>query len=364
MLRLWRWLPCIALLSLLLHALSLLLARRSAPTSAGLDWDVASFDAAQPAHLAGPRHDFVIATRFWVTMPSDAQRVQDFVRRALQVADHVLVGVRAERDDGATAAALHGIASPAQLTVLPITPWHVYTSALNALLLHAAGKLRARLLMFHSVEVHAPARAYACLRHAVAEDPGVLVAGLALPNAHAFTPGPHRMTGMASPWNTAAVWNVTKLASPPVRSSVQAQRGCCSHMHVPAPAQLRTGFAPVSDGLLPGTRMGIEEVPAASLQQLLSAMRPPPRPRHEAAAVLLLRAEGVQWRVADGLPAGRLAKHAAKLATKDERAAAQLRAMGVPAGSVLHAECALPRPEAVGLRGAGVEVVNEAHAQR
>ncbi|CAN0490526.1 unnamed protein product, partial [Ectocarpus sp. 8 AP-2014] len=118
-----------------------------------------------------------------------------------------------------------------------------FTPALNALL-GFASRDGAELVMFQSLETTVGKDAVSGMEAYMG--PADLVVGAAL-TGHAFRGGETvELTGVTTPWNTLALWDVAKLA--------------------------KLGFLGVAEGLLPGVPAGVEEVTAiAALQALLGA---------------------------------------------------------------------------------------------
>ncbi|CAN0330174.1 unnamed protein product, partial [Ectocarpus fasciculatus] len=96
------------------------------------------------------------------------------------------------------------------VTVFEVTPWGKFTPALNALLGFAA-RDGAELVMFQSLETTVGKDAVSGMEAHMG--PGDLVVGAAL-TGHAFQGGGTtvELTGVTTPWNTLALWDVTKLA--------------------------------------------------------------------------------------------------------------------------------------------------------
>ncbi|CAM9881465.1 unnamed protein product, partial [Choristocarpus tenellus] len=95
------------------------------------------------------------------------------------------------------------------IRVIPVTPWGNFVPALNALLSFAANS-GVDLILFQSLETSASPKTIASMtRHLGPRD---LVVGVAL-QGHAFSEGQGReLTGVTTPWNTLAMWDVGKLA--------------------------------------------------------------------------------------------------------------------------------------------------------
>jgi len=186
-----------------------------------------------------------------------------------------------------------------RIHVIPVANWGITTS-LNACV-HEASKMDVTWIAFQSLKVTAGADALKFLRSHV--DESTLVAGAALPG-HNFVDGVHSLEGTTSPWNTFAVWSVSKLAM--------------------------TGFVAISQGSTRGTQAGMEEVSTITvIQQLRRAAG------HEDAQARLLRVPGIDWET-EWPDEKRQALHARKMISKQERAAQQLRLLELKAAIVSH----------------------------
>lgn len=192
--------------------------------------------------------------------------------------------------------------------VIPVTPWGNFLPALNALIGWCASSHGANEILFLSAETDLTSDAIRTLQsHLVKED--TLVVGVALPG-HEYKLGENALTGVTCPWNTAAIWNVPKLAL--------------------------TGFPLVSDGLhssrdddgstiSPGPS-GVEEVSAiALLQHILSA---------RLAKAKLIRSDEIEWET-NWDDAERENWHNKKMASKLLRPQRHLELLGL-SGVVIH----------------------------
>jgi hypothetical protein len=202
---------------------------------------------------------------------------------------------------------------PAMVRVLPVQPWGKFVPALNALLSYAVRLVQQAptaapkgVLLFVSLETIAtPASVQILLSHLNYAD--TLVCGAVLPgheyhgpskpdataNSVPLEPTAVTLNGLTSPWNTLALWNVSKLSL--------------------------TGFLAVSEGLHDDpTIAGIEEVAVvATLQKLF--------PPQEMKAKLIALSSSVQWDTASlAQDPARQAWHATKMQSKRSRAAQQL----------------------------------------
>lgn len=271
--------------------------------------------------MCAARHGgrLVTVTRFWGPGPDALAKLDAFLARAEEYSDAVIVAVRAE--DDRSGACEHLAARWPGVTALPVAPWGLVVAALNAAVSFAVRELDAALVLFQSLEVHAAPRHVAGLRAEIERDGSdVLVAGAALTHGQRFEAGEGReMTGIAAVWNTLAVWHAATLAL--------------------------TGFTLLSDGLYAGDppQGEIEEVPTVALLQLRARQAGAGAARHRA-RLLLLEDGGVEWRLdffgAPDTPErlARRERHRVKMRTKSVRAAAQMRALGLPPPVVDHVD--------------------------
>ncbi|KAL2915258.1 hypothetical protein HK105_205123 [Polyrhizophydium stewartii] len=154
-------------------------------------------------------------------------------------------------------------ATPAgpDVRLVPVADWGNFVPALNALLLAAAHGSFTHIL-FQSVEAECSASQVEALSREFGPD--VLVVGKAL-SGHRFVAGVQRLDGVTTPWNTLALWSVSKLAL--------------------------TGFLMVAEGIQvhPGIEGGVEEVSAiAVLQRLLN-------PAHARAVLVRFSEDSTSW---------------------------------------------------------------------
>jgi hypothetical protein len=242
---------------------------------------------------------FVVATRYFESDTTKGvaslARLREFAQNALAAgAARVYVAVNAAVD---VSQALEQV-WPENVTVFPVTPWGGFVMPLNALLLAAREELaRGAKFVTASVEVKITAKAVGALLDQL--DDQTLVVGAAL-LGHQFKKGSHQNAlGREVPWNTLAVWN--------------------SFLWV-------TGFPLMGDGPLGEPQnKGVEELfTIAAFQRM-----------YPSALAKLVPVAGQTWDTStfDG---ERLAKHEAKMASKNSRPAAQLVAAQLPGPTVVH----------------------------
>lgn len=242
---------------------------------------------------------FVVATRFFESDatkgPASLVRLQGFVTNSLAAgAGKVYVAVNSAVD---TSEALKQVWLE-NVVVFPVTPWGGFVMPLNALLLAAREELAkgAKFLMA-SVEVKITAEAMAAMMSQL--DDNTLVVGAAV-LGHQYGRGVHKNAqGRQVPWNTLAMWN--------------------SFLWV-------TGFPLMGDGPVGEPQnKGVEElITIATFQQL-----------YPNAAAKLLQVSDQSWDTSQ-FDGERLAKHEAKMASKDTRPAAQLVAARLAGPTVVH----------------------------
>lgn len=187
--------------------------------------------------------------------------------------------------------------SESRIHILPVTPWGKFVPALNALTLYAHETVQADQILFVSAEVSASPDSIHHLHHYCqgGHDDGsyVLVAGAALSgHFHTSKDGVSTsvvLNGRTCPWNTMAMWNLSKL--------------------------ILTGFVSVSDI---GSWAGIEECAAVAVHQNL----------FPGAKAILVRLPGVEWQVTFD-DEERRKWHERKMNSKLERAQTQLELLGL-----------------------------------
>ncbi|KAH7474750.1 hypothetical protein KRP22_003573 [Phytophthora ramorum] len=205
-----------------------------------------------------------------------------------------------------------------KVEIVPMLYWGKFVPALNALVGTAADHFPdADTLLLQSLEIEVDAAGVALLRSNFDPEHD-LVVGTALPG-HAFQPDPAvqplELSGLTSPWNTLALWNLQQLT--------------------------KIGFALMGDALRLevegiGPAGGDEEVSTISMYQQLFANTPAPT------RAKLIRVPGVVWQVADFKDPERVAWHTMKMRSKKQRTAAQMAHFGgVAPGRVHHIETTL-----------------------
>ncbi|KAJ7759405.1 hypothetical protein DFH07DRAFT_445701 [Mycena maculata] len=188
-------------------------------------------------------------------------------------------------------------------TLLPVEPWN-FTIPLNAAVITAQKQTRAKKIVFVSVEITVIVEELDRMLGLWETD--FLVIGKAL-DPHTFESDGKdgalevQLIGLTSPWNTFAIWDLSKLA--------------------------KTGFLSISDTNTAPGQSAIEEVPTISLHQLLfpSSSR----------AVLVKFPSEDGWDTRWDDP-GRAAWHKSKMASKNMSAFSHLSALDLPSAVVTH----------------------------
>ena len=196
-----------------------------------------------------------------------------------------------------------------RLYALPVSPWGAFVTAPNVLAL-AAAEAGCDMILFQSLEVNLSPDDLALL--AAELDADTLVVGPAL-GGHAFASPPAGgsvevpLDGRTVPWNTCALWATARLNL--------------------------LGFPLVAEGgPLGPAGGGVEEVTAVAVaRRVLGGAQC-------GAKLVRLPGAGAAWKTEWADPA-RGERHERKMASKVERPAGQLRALGMAAsdaGTVLH----------------------------
>jgi hypothetical protein len=138
----------------------------------------------------------ITSTRFWGTSVADLERLKLFLDRAITYSDIIIIALRIELDTIDTTTYVASLGYP-QVRILPIRPWLVVTTSLNAVLV-AAAHLNAEYLLYQSIEVTATKEHVQLLMDEM--DATTMFAGGALPNGHQFKEGTHELGGLTCPW--------------------------------------------------------------------------------------------------------------------------------------------------------------------
>lgn len=264
----------------------------------------------------------VIATRLHLgraSEPPSTEKIRGWIRNlqsmleSVDIAEKAIIAVDAtpKLDNYDYVQAIRDQITSTSLEVLPVAPWGKFVPALNALVVRAV-EFDADQIMFVSAEVSASSSSIQELsKHC--NDATVLVAGAALPG-HVYQHSPENatsdhatplaptiveLTGRTTPWNTLAVWNLSKLKL--------------------------TGFLMVSDTV--GASSGVEEcVAIAASQKLFSSSQ---------SRAKLVHLSDVSWEETfDDVE--RRKWHEQKMKSKVERPALQLKLMQLSGATVEH----------------------------
>ncbi|KAL3671789.1 hypothetical protein V7S43_003698 [Phytophthora oleae] len=202
-----------------------------------------------------------------------------------------------------------------KVKIIPMLHWGKFVPALNALIGTAADHFpNADTLILQSLEIDVDAASVEALR-SYFDPKHDLVVGAALPG-HDFqlnsASQPVELTGLTSPWNTLALWNLEQLT--------------------------KVGFALMGDALRLevdglGSAAGIEEVATIAMYQQLYSNGTSPT------TAKLVRVPSIAWQLDRLQDPKRLEWHKKKMSSKQQRAAAQLAHFGgVAPGRVYHLE--------------------------
>lgn len=185
-----------------------------------------------------------------------------------------------------------------RLHTYTVNPWGKFVPALNAALEYARGEGYDALLCV-STEMRVTSAQVQALMNQLTDD--TLVVGARL-EGHVFQPGEQALTGLTTPWNTCALWDIRKLHD-------------------------MGGFSGIGEALWDpsGKNAGVEEVATIALYQHL----------HPHWLAKLLEVPGVEWNTGEMDPE-RKAAHDAKMASKLHRPTNQLVNAGITPGTVLH----------------------------
>jgi hypothetical protein len=197
---------------------------------------------------------------------------------------------------------IQGLLESSSIQVIPVTPWNKFTPALNAIVSKAAYDKCDYCLMVSAETRASQSSVQRLLDH---HESDTLVVGAVLPGHDYHADSIQPLNGRTSPWNTLALWNVSKLAL--------------------------TGFSLVAEGLhIPSpdnpAAVGVEEVSTiAVLQHILGI---------DQAKAKLVALPDVQWdqQFEDE---ERRKWHEAKMNSKLERAQRHLDLLGLT-GIVRH----------------------------
>lgn len=139
----------------------------------------------------------VTSTRFWGNTVDDLERLKLFLDRALLYSDIIIIALRIELDRTDTTAYIQENYNDGRVRVLPIRPWLVVTTSLNAVMV-AAAMLNAQYLCYQSIEVTATKVHMDMLMAQMHDD--TFFVGATIPNGHHFKEGVQPLGGLTCPW--------------------------------------------------------------------------------------------------------------------------------------------------------------------
>jgi len=197
--------------------------------------------------------------------------------------------------------------SEIEIDIFPVSPWGKFVPALNALVAWGCTN-QAEQILFISAETALTAESIGALRSHM--DENTLVAGAALPG-HKYHDDEKKssevveLDGRTSPWNTVAIWNLSKIAL--------------------------TGFSLLAEGIPMNSNgslgsIGVEEIPTIAISQSIL-------PKGTALAKLV-KVPDVQWQQ-EWEDEDRKQWHENKMKSKITRASRHLKLLGL-SGTVVH----------------------------
>jgi len=218
-----------------------------------------------------------------------------FIQKSLQYADIIAIAVGSVELLNLIS---DEVGSTDKIHIFEVNPWGNFTPALNALIEFSLGGM-VDVIMFQSMETIVNKNVVdRMISHMEPED---LVVGAAL-NGHDFKPGETlELTGVTTPWNTLAIWNLNKLS--------------------------RVGFMDVAEGKIPGIPSGVEEVTSIATIQVLLGL--------ENSRAKLVYFSDVNWKT-DWVDESRIEWHKKKMESKYIRAEMQMVELGIKRGMVEH----------------------------
>lgn len=239
--------------------------------------------------------------RFFETREENAEaalgKIGGFVERVLAVPEVTTLYVAINPADRSGALDHLRQRNDERLYAEVVSPWGKFVPPFNAALEYARGN-RFDAMLCLSTEVELTSEIVQTLAGHLSNE--ALVVGARL-DGHTFQTGWNGLTGTTVPWNTCAIWSISKLQ--------------------------RLGFPLVGEALYDATgkEAGVEEQGAIAAYQQL----------YQDCAAKLMEVPGINWDTSE-LDEERKAKHDAKMRSKEARPAAQLRYAKLEGGSVFH----------------------------
>ncbi|NEO81286.1 hypothetical protein [Moorena sp. SIO4G3] len=223
---------------------------------------------------------------------SELGKVENWCSQALEYADCIVIATDNQLFDK-----ISQIVSVFGEQVLPllINPWKGLAHPLNAIVCEAT-YLGGDKLLLQSLEVYILSTDVEILNYHLTSD--TLVVGAKMISTHGGDAGVKFIDGMTSPWNTLALWNLSKLNI--------------------------TGFLGISSGLIKDVPGGMEEVTTISLLQQLYQNQ---------AQAKLVRLSDLKW-ITTWKSQERQKYHQKKMLTKLLRAEKQLEHSRIQRGVV------------------------------
>lgn len=153
-------------------------------------------------------------TRYYGTNDKDLERLDRFITQAKIYSKRILIGINIDKDLTHSidkyASQSHGNTS---IEFIPIQPWIGISTPLNILLNHVSSD--EKFVLIQSIEIQCTLDHIDYLRTLI-NDGNVLCVGVALDGHQKFDESKQDryilpLEGNTSPWNTFALWNLSKL---------------------------------------------------------------------------------------------------------------------------------------------------------
>ena len=236
-----------------------------------------------------------------------------------------------------------------RVTLIPIKYWGKFTTPLN-ILLNFAANLGFDRILYQSLEIRVnDIRAIDLLLNELKLS-DTLIVGASFSDCHSFSVSYQKtekkveLNGVTSPWNTFAIWNTAML--------------------------MRTGFLPISEGLIKGVHAGVEEVSVIALHQFIYSPAlcqaklieinyqtgeaeedkgeedgiVPSKPTFNSLLTGISDEPIIEW-ITEGFDDDDMRKswHSSKMSSKLMRAASQVTSLKLPPGEVIHKKLSLQK---------------------
>lgn len=235
-----------------------------------------------------------LGTRFYEQNPEKLKDIPGFINNIVDSVDLVYFVINEEADKTNASKFIRDLNLP-KTTCFSMNVWGKFTPALNAIVYNTAMAECTHLLLC-SVEMNITPEIVDSLKEHM--DGETLVVGAKL-LGHEFNKGTVVGTGTTIPWNTVALWNLRYLS--------------------------RTGFLLVGDAPFDPGSAGVEELTTcAVLQKLYPHLK-----------IKLVEIPGLTYKI-QNLSTERMALHAKKLSSKEDRAQKQLDYIELDNPKVIH----------------------------